>query len=76
MPIEQEVLMIYAGTKGYLDDVPLTRIDEFQTQFLSYVDSSAAALRTKLTEKKELTDEIENLLKQALTDFKAKAWKK
>ncbi len=76
MPLDQEVLVIYAGTKGYLDDVPLTRIFEFQNQFLGYVDSSASALRTKLSEKKELNDEIENLLKQALTDFKAKVWKK
>jgi F-type H+-transporting ATPase subunit alpha len=76
MPLEQQVMVIYAGTKGYLDDVPQARVTEFQDAFLSYVASSAADLGKKLAEKKELTDELENQLKQALTDFKAKAWKK
>src|SRR5256884_2318979 len=76
MPTEQEVMVIYAGTKGYLDDVPINRVQEFQTQFLQYVESSAADLRSTLAEKRELNDELENRLKQALTDFKSKAWKK
>jgi F-type H+-transporting ATPase subunit alpha len=76
MPFEQEVMVIYAGAKGYLDDVPLSRINEFQTGFLAYVDVSATAMRDGLLAKKELTDEIENQLKQALTDFKSKVWKK
>ena len=76
MPIEQEVMMIYAGTKGYLDDVSINRIGEFQNAFLAYVDANAANTRAALAEKKDLTEEIENQIKQALTDFKAKAWKK
>jgi F-type H+-transporting ATPase subunit alpha len=76
MPLEQQVMVIYAGTKGYLDDVPLARIQEFQSKFLSYVDSSGAALRQGLGQKKELTDDLEKQLKQALDDFKSKVWKK
>jgi F-type H+-transporting ATPase subunit alpha len=76
MPVEQEVMVIYAGTQGYLDDVPVNRVQEFQTQFLAYVDSSAANLRAGLAEKKELTPEFEAQLKQALTDFKGKVFKK
>ncbi len=76
MPVEQEVMVVYAGTKGYLDDVPLHRVQEFQDQFLTYVDSKAAALRSALAEKKELTDDIEGQLKKALEDFKKSMWKK
>src|SRR5690349_8424397 len=76
MPMEQEVMVIYAGTKGYLDDVPLNRIDQFQKDFLTYVDQRAAGLRAGLAEKKELTPEFEAQLKQALTDFKAKIFTK
>jgi F-type H+-transporting ATPase subunit alpha len=76
MPIEQQVFVIYAATKGYMDDVPLNRINEFQNAFLSYVDTSASQLRSSLAEKKELSDDIENQLKQALNDFKTKAWQK
>jgi F-type H+/Na+-transporting ATPase subunit alpha len=76
MPFEQEVMVIYAGTKGYLDDVPVSRVQEFQTAFLQYVETSAPKLRQDLVSKRELTDDIENQLKQALNDFKSKAWKK
>jgi F-type H+-transporting ATPase subunit alpha len=74
--IEQEVIVIYAATQGYMDDVPVNRIQEFQTAFLSYADTSAPQLRSGLAEKKELTSDLENTLKQALNDFKSKVWKK
>src|SRR5271168_590040 len=75
MSVEQEVMVIYAGTKGYLDSVPVSRVQEFQNAFLQFVETSAADLRAGLGEKKELTDDLEKRLKQALDDFKAKAWK-
>src|SRR5215208_6842324 len=76
MPVEQEVMVIYAGTKGYLDDVPLNRIQQFQNEFLTYVDQRASGLRQTLTDKKELNDDLEKQLKQALEDFKRTVWKK
>jgi F-type H+-transporting ATPase subunit alpha len=75
-PIEKEVMVIYAGTQGFFDDIPLARCGEFQTAFLDYVDSSAADLRNELADKKELTADLEAKLKQTLTDFKARIWKK
>jgi F-type H+-transporting ATPase subunit alpha len=74
--IEQEVMVIYAGTQGFLDDVPIARIQEFQAAFLTYVDTSAEQLGKGLAETKELTAEYEGLLKQALNDFKSRVWKK
>jgi F-type H+-transporting ATPase subunit alpha len=76
MPVEQEVMVIYAGTKGYLDDVPLNRVQQFQNEFLTYVDQRSAGLRQGLADKKELTDDLEKQLKQALDDFKKSSWKK
>src|SRR3954470_24649987 len=74
MAMEQEVMVVYAGTKGYLDDVPVNRVQEFQNDFLTFVDQRSADVRRDLAEKKELTEDIENRLKQALTDFKATGW--
>ncbi len=76
MSTEQEVMVVYAGTKGYLDEIPVSRVQEFQNSFLQYVDTSAAALRSDLATKKELTEDIETRLKQALVDFQGKVWKK
>jgi len=76
MPVEQEIMVIYAGTQGHLDDVPLNRIEEFQNAFLRFVDTSAPALRQELAARGELTSDIEQQLKKALSDFKARVWKK
>jgi F-type H+-transporting ATPase subunit alpha len=83
MTMEQEVIVIYAGTQspakgqpGYLDDVPISRVAEFQTALLAYIDNSAPDFRKALAAKKELTAEMETQLKAVLADFKAKAWKK
>jgi len=76
MPVEQQVMVIYAGTQGFLDDVPVNRVQEFQNAFLKYVDASAPAIRSGLAEKKELTDAIEAQLRSALNDFKSKLWQK
>jgi F-type H+-transporting ATPase subunit alpha len=76
MPLPEQVMVIYAGTKGYLDDVPINRVQEFQDSFLRYAETTAAGLREGLTQKKELTEDLENQLKNALNDFKSKAWKK
>src|SRR5438270_12454257 len=75
MPVEQEIIVVYAGTQGFLDDVPVNRVQEFQNALLQYVDTSAADVRRELAEKKELSAELETRLKQALADFKAKGWK-
>jgi F-type H+-transporting ATPase subunit alpha len=75
MPVEQETMVVYAGTNKFLDDVPVNKVLEFQNKFLAYVDQSAADLRKDLAEKKELSADIEARLKKTLTDFKAKAWK-
>jgi len=76
MPVEQQVMVIYAATNGFVDDVPVSRVQEFQNKFLSYVDTSAASIRKTLAEKKELSGEMEQQLKQALSDFKARSWDK
>ncbi|MBV8781581.1 MAG: F0F1 ATP synthase subunit alpha, partial [Phycisphaerae bacterium] len=83
LPVEQEVMMIYAGTQspekgqpGYLDDVPINRVQEFQTSFLKFIDERFSDLRKNLAEQKNLTPELEGQLKKALADFKTGTWKK
>jgi len=76
MPMEQEVIVIYAGTQGYLDDVPVNRVQEFQSALLQYIDASASQVRNGLATKKELTAEIEQQLKDALKAFKSSVWRK
>jgi F-type H+-transporting ATPase subunit alpha len=76
MPMAQEVMVIYAGTKGFLDDVPVNRVQEFQNAFLKYAETRFGQLEKTLEQKKELTDDLEKQLKEALSEFKAKGWQK
>jgi len=76
MPMAQEVMVIYAGTKGFLDDVPVNRVSEFQNAFLKFVETRSPQLQKTLEEKKELTDDLEKQLREALAEFKSKGWQK
>src|SRR4051794_24360528 len=76
MQVGQEIMVVFAGTQGFLDDVPVNRVQEFQDSFLQYVDSSAPGVRQSLLTKPELSKEVEEQLRQALNDFKSKVWKK
>ena len=76
MTLSDQVAVIYAGTKGYMDDVPVSRVGEFQTGFLEYFASSATQAKNDLETKKELTDDIEAGLKKALEEYKSRVWKK
>src|SRR2546430_6400681 len=76
MPMAQEVMVIYAGTKGFLDDVPVNRVQEFQNAFLKYAETRFGQLEKTLEQKKELTDDLEKQLKEALSEFKSKGWQK
>src|SRR3954464_9614674 len=58
MSVEQQVMVIFAATQGYMDDVPVTRIQEFQSGLLAHIETSAPDLRRDLAEKKELSGEI------------------
>ena len=74
MSVEQEVIVIFAGTQGFLDDVPIARVQEFQTALLAYLDASAPQIRQNLADKKELTADIDKEIREALKAFRA-TWK-
>jgi F-type H+-transporting ATPase subunit alpha len=70
MPVEKQVVSIYAVTKGYLDDIPVADVRRFEKEFHDYLDSEGKEVLQGIREKKELTKEIEENLKKALETFK------
>jgi F-type H+-transporting ATPase subunit alpha len=72
MPIEQQVVMIYCGTYGLLDSVPVERIREFEAGFLSYLGSKHPKLLDNIRTKKKLDDSIEKEIKDSFEDFKSR----
>jgi len=71
LPVAEQVLVIYAGTKGFLDDVPVNEVSQWESQLLQFVRSSKADVLTQITEQGELNDEVTQLVESALNEFKA-----
>jgi F-type H+-transporting ATPase subunit alpha len=70
--VEKQVLIIFAGTGGYLDDLPVEDCRPFEEALYDFVDSSYPALLQKIAEKRELNDELRGETRKVLDEFKAK----
>ena len=72
MPVENQIAVIYAVSKGYTDDIEVSKIRAFEKEFLSYLTSSEykASVLEPLQTEGVLTDEVENALKTAIESFK------
>ena len=70
MDVEKQVLVIWAATNGYTDDIPVDDVRRFETGLLKFVENSHPGVLAAIAEKKSLTDEIRADLKQVLEDFK------
>jgi F-type H+-transporting ATPase subunit alpha len=71
MPVEQQVMVIYAVTNGHLDEVPVSKIRAWETEFLEFVTASRPELGRAIRTKRALDDELTARLTQAITDFQA-----
>ncbi len=74
MDVIDEVISIYAGTKGFLDDVNTRHVDAFEKGLLEHFRSAAKDVRDELVAKKALNDELTAKLTKAIEAFKA-GWK-
>ncbi|MCL1853381.1 MAG: F0F1 ATP synthase subunit alpha [Peptococcaceae bacterium] len=70
MAVEEQVLVIFAATRGHVDDVPLEKIKDFEEEFLRYMRVSKAEIISEIVEKKALSDELMSRINEAITDFK------
>lgn len=70
MHVTDQILVLYAVTKGYMADVPLEHIKDFERDFLDYMHDRKPDVLKELTEKQELTQEIENAIAEGLEAFK------
>nr|WP_321510466.1 F0F1 ATP synthase subunit alpha [uncultured Hyphomonas sp.] len=70
--MEEQVCVIYAGTRGYLDKVELKDVTRYEKELLAHLRGANKDLLTKIAAEKALTDEIEAEIKKALDDFTSK----
>jgi len=70
MPVQVQVLVLFAMQKGYVDSIPVDRVKEFQNQLMEFFSTRKEALLTKILEKKQIDKELEPELIAALDEFK------
>jgi F-type H+-transporting ATPase subunit alpha len=70
MPVDDQIMVIFAGTQGFLDDLPVEAIKSFEEAFLRYIRSEKQDLKKELMEKKALDDDLRAKINEACTAFK------
>ncbi len=70
LPVEKQVLTIFAGTKGYLDDLELDQVKDFESGLLTYVETRAPEIYQTIRTEQALTDELQEQMISAITEYK------
>jgi len=69
-PVEKQVAIIFAGTQGLLDDVPVEAVREFETFFYGWLERKHPQMLTEIRDKREISDVLREQLTKAVTDAK------
>ncbi|MBZ5525720.1 MAG: F0F1 ATP synthase subunit alpha [Acidobacteriia bacterium] len=70
LPFSKQILIIFAGTNGYLDDLGVDQIRAFESELYKFVESTNAKLLDTIMQKKELTDDVKAEIEKTLREFK------
>jgi F-type H+-transporting ATPase subunit alpha len=70
MPFAKQVISIFAGARGYLDDVPLDRVRDFEKSLLRFMDQTHPEIEEAISKDGRISDELEKTLRAAVEEFK------
>jgi F-type H+-transporting ATPase subunit alpha len=70
IPVEKQVVLMYAGANGYIDNYPESALKKYEQEMLSYVENNHSDILSDIKEKKQLDSQIEDKLTTALNNFK------
>ncbi|HDZ5086166.1 TPA: F0F1 ATP synthase subunit alpha [Campylobacter jejuni] len=71
LSVEKQVVLIFAGTKGFLDDIAVSKIKEFEDEIYLFIESKHPDIFEQIRSKKALDSELEEKLAKAINEFKA-----
>ena len=69
LPVEKQVVIIYAGNRGYLDEIPVERIRDYETRLYAYMEKEKPEILAKIAAKKEIDAKLEEAIADALAEF-------
>src|SRR5450631_2235424 len=70
LPIEKQILIMFAGTQGFLDDLPIEQVRKFEEELYRFADNAHRALLAKIVEKKALDDALRGEIQAVIQEFK------
>jgi F-type H+-transporting ATPase subunit alpha len=70
LPVEKQVLIIYAGTNGFVDHLPVSAIKKYEQELFAFVESKYPELLKEIVKKRELNDELRQKINKTLEEFK------
>lgn len=73
MPVEEQVVVIYAVTKGFVDEIPVEQVRDFERGLLRFVKEKRTSLLEAIRQEKALSDDLTKELTEAIEDFKKMA---
>jgi F-type H+-transporting ATPase subunit alpha len=71
LPVEKQVAIIFAGTQGLLDDLPVDAVRPFEEFFYGWLERRAPQILGEIRDRKEISDALREELTRAVTDAKA-----
>ena len=71
VPVEKQVIIIYAGVKGMLDDIPAESVTKFEQEFYPFVEAKYSNILESIRSSKKLESDTEEELRKAIEDFKS-----
>jgi len=72
LPLEKQIVIIFAGTKGYLDDLPVEQCRKFEEELYRFVDNAHRPLWEEIRTRKVLDDDLRNKIVAVIEEFKAR----
>ena len=70
LPVEQQILVIFIGTNGYVDDVPVAAVKKFEQEFLRFVTSKYQSVLSEIATKKQIDEDLKVRTKAIIEEFK------
>lgn len=70
MPVEEQVMSIFAATNGFLDDIPVDKVGKFEAEFLAFMRNSHPEIPQEIVKTGALSDELREKLEKAILEFK------
>jgi F-type H+-transporting ATPase subunit alpha len=72
LPVEKQIAIIFAGTQGYLDDLPVEQCRKFEDEIYRFIDNAHPSLWNEIRTKKVLDHELRDKLGATVEEFKAR----